>query len=563
MKVERWVVSWFVRGWGTGRPVSFSVFLILTALLAVLLPLSAASSGATLHSGLKATRAEAHLGTEAALDSVLHVLPPLGANTGDLIDLDRTLTDFLTVAVCEVDAGGGCTTTREFTSQSGPGDGLDYIKLQNHHYHVNWNVAKSDVGKVFEIHVDVAGLGVGYIAYSPATGRTVPIKFRIANHPRIRTRVMREQGFSATEIATVLRDEFGLKEDEIGEILLAEDFSCIETGEAVIVVYDLDAWQGAACMKGFGCSARETYDALMLVFGIQDEILIEKILFAAGYKVEEFIDFTAIESVRRFAPVLYFDKAHKGLPMSAQDYFNTMMFNCVVDPVSETITWNAGWDGPPVGTPGTIQVPGRDEHNTGMQNNDFSKLRNGEIPTYFKVISDMDSDVPTGPKGRLRIAYWWFYGFQRYCNSFPLTRPGEHHGDWEHIIVTTDPDRTRADAVTYCFHGDWYTRRWGGFPTSGDRPVAYVGKLAHGCYHSQEEQGFGDDGTSLWPWHCCEYADWRNPVDASKWSNVHENLVSLRGNSEPWMLADRIGSIEVGKDADLVLLDGHPLDLEP
>jgi hypothetical protein len=529
----------FVFGQDTGRRASYSSAAVR---LAVLLSLSLVALSTAQGTGIDGVQAEMRMAPDAAVDSVLHVLPPLGASAGGSDDLDSTLVNSLKVTICEPDGGGICTTVREFTCQRAPGGGLDYITFQGHHYHVNWDVAKSEVGKGFEIHFTVAGLEIGHIAYSPATGRTMPIKFRVANHPRIRARVLREHGLSATEIATVLRNEFGLNEHEIGKILLAENFSCVEIGEAVIMVFDLDAWQGAAWMMGSGCSARESYDALMLVFDIRDEILIEKILFAAGYKVEEFIDFTAIESVKRFAPVLYFDRAHKGLPMSAQLYFDTMMFNRVVDPVTETITWNAGWDGPPVGTPGTIQVPGRDEHNTGMQNNDFSKLRDGEIPTYFKVMSDIDSDVPTGPKGRLRITYWWFYGFQQYCNSFPLTNPGEHHGDWEHIIVTTDPDRTRADAVTYCFHGDWYTRRWGGFPTSGDRPVVYVGKLAHGCYHSQEEQGFGDDGTSLWPFHCCEYADWRNPVDASKWSNAHENLVSLRGNSEPWMLADRIGS---------------------
>jgi hypothetical protein len=533
-----------------GRRSSYSSIAVC---LVVLLSLSSIALGTDQVGGVEEIQAEMHLAQNAAVDSVLHVLPPLGTIGGGVDNFDPTLTDFLTVTVCEVETSGDCTSVMEFGPQNHPGGGLDYIKVQNHHYHVNWDIAKSDAGKGFEIHFAVAGLEIGHIAYSPATGRAVPIKFRIANHPRIRARVLREQGFNAMEIAAVLRNEFGLNEDETGKILLAENFICLEIGEAVIMVFDLDAWQGAAWMKGLGCFARETYDALMLVFDIQDEILIEKILFAAGYKMEEFIDFTAIESIKKFAPVLYFDMAHKGLPMSAQLYFDTMMFNCVVDPTTKTITWNAGWDGPPVGTPGTIQVPGRDEHNTGMQNNDFSKLRDGEVPTYFKVISDIDSDVPTGPRGRLRIAYWWFYGFQRYCNSFPLTRPGEHHGDWEHIIVTTDPDRTRADAVTYCFHGDWYTRTWGGFPTSGDRPIVYVGKVAHGCYHSQEEQGFGDDGTSLWPWYCCEYADWRNPVDASKWPNANENLVSLRENSESWMLADHIGSTYVYNGEEYVI----------
>ncbi|MFC1799327.1 T9SS type A sorting domain-containing protein [Candidatus Eisenbacteria bacterium] len=525
----------FVFGQDIRRRASDS---LVAVRLAVLLSLSFIALGTAQGSGIDGIRAEMHMAQDAAVDSVLHVLPPLGATAGGVDDLDPTLVNFLKVTICEPGGGGICTTVREFTFQKTPGGGLDYIIFQSHHYHVNWDVAKSEVGKGLEIHFTVAGLEIGHIAYSPATGRTVPIKFRIANHPRIRARVMRDQGFTATEIATVLRNEFGLNEDEIGEILLAENFSCVEIGEAVIIVFDLDAWQGAARMKGFGCSAREAYDALMFVFNIQDEILIEKILFAAGYKMEEFIDFTAIESVRRFAPVLYFDRAHKGLPMSAQLYFDTMMFSCVVDPVKETIAWTAGWDGPPVGTPGTIQVPGRDEQNTGMHNNAFSKLENGEVPTYYKVISDIDSDVPTGPKGRLRIAYWWFYGYQQYCNPLALSNPGEHHGDWEFIWVTTDPSRSKADAVTYCFHGVWYTRKSGGFDTEGDRPVVYVGKLGHGNYHNDDHSGWMV-GT---PHHCCHYADYKNETEDSIWRNAGENLVSLRGNSEPWMFADRIGS---------------------
>ena len=181
----------------------------------------------------------------------------------------------------------------------------------------------------------------------------------------------------------------------------------------------------------------------------------------------------------------------------------------------------------------------------GMQNHGdvgWSKLMRGKVPTYYKVISDLDSsnidNEPDGPKGRLRIAYWWFYGYQQYCHDLECTgKAGEHYGDWERIIVTTDPGRTRPDAVTYFLHGDWYTRPWGTFLAHGVRPVVFVGKLAHGPYHSQEEMGFGDDGTTLHPWHCCEYADWRNHTDDTRWFNVYENLVSLR-DTLYWMRAD-------------------------
>lgn len=287
-----------------------------------------------------------------------------------------------------------------------------------------------------------------------------------------------------------------------------------------------------------GFNAIQAYEAMIEVYGEMGTFEAEQKLFAAGYLPEEYLEFTARYSVEEFAPILFFDRAHKGLPMSAQVYFETMMTPSI-DQNAGTITWTTPWDGP-CGEPNVVNVPGRDETNCGMHNTDFSTLINGKVPTYYRIISDIDTSVPTGPKGRLRIEYWWYYGFQRYCNSFPGAS-GEHHGDWEHITVTTTPDRSQIDCVTYEFHGDRYTRKQGGFLAEGNRPIAYVGKTAHGCYHSQEEQGFGDDGTSLWPHHCCEFADWRNPVEGSKWYNVNENLVSLRG-SEPWMLADRLGS---------------------
>jgi hypothetical protein len=103
-------------------------------------------------------------------------------------------------------------------------------------------------------------------------------------------------------------------------------------------------------------------------------------------------------------------------------------------------------------------------------------------------------------------------------------------------MVTTSPDRLKADFVTYYFHDAHYTRK--NFELEGDRPVVYVGKLGHGSYHSNE-------GPSCWmisdPHHCCEYADCRNPTKNTKWQTV-KKLISLHRNSESWMSADRIGT---------------------
>jgi len=290
----------------------------------------------------------------------------------------------------------------------------------------------------------------------------------------------------------------------------------------------------------FALDAAGSAYVLKEVCGITDAFTVEQMLYQAGYSPDEYLESTALPFVEKFAPVLYFDQAHKGLPMSAQVYFATMMSPSPDDPEAGKITWTTPWDGPcypDCSNCGAMMIDGRDESNCGMQNNDFSTLTNGQVPTYYKVISDIDSTVDTGPKGRLRIMYWWFYGFQKYCNPLELTEPGEHHGDWEHIIVTTDPNRIRADSVTYSFHGVWYTRQWGGFEDIDGHPVVYVGKLSHGNWHSNETSCLWTDE----PYHCCEYADCRTPDENTKWYNAYQNLVSLRG-SEPWMLADRIGS---------------------
>jgi hypothetical protein len=200
----------------------------------------------------------------------------------------------------------------------------------------------------------------------------------------------------------------------------------------------------------------------------------------------------------------------------------------------------AGWEWTPE-QPYTLScIAGREDDDPcrcGVNNTYPGTLEFRLVPTYYQV-------VPESPGGgRLRIAYWWFYGWQGWCS--PVGEDGAHHGDWEHIIVTTTEDRSQVEYVTYFFHGDWYTRRAPGFetdPNDPNRPFVYVGKIAHGSYHDQTESGWMV-GT---PHHCCEYADYRNPTrrnvteGGTLW-NTHHNLVSLALNEEPWMLFDRVG----------------------
>jgi hypothetical protein len=210
---------------------------------------------------------------------------------------------------------------------------------------------------------------------------------------------------------------------------------------------------------------------------------------------------------QRFAPVLKFDEHFVGLPMSAEVYFRNMMNVPGVSPVVQDggIAWQTeryplpyalfpdhyAWDSvryystihtangdgdghaellrsgasgietdmhtaggfwQPLSMPSRVLLCGRDGCQFGMTNESMHTLTSGQVPTYYRVIYDEE--------GRARIAYWWFYGWQAHCNAglpafIPYDGPdGAHHGDWEHILVTTTPDRSRAEYVTYFFHGE-------------------------------------------------------------------------------------------------------------
>jgi hypothetical protein len=107
--------------------------------------------------------------------------------------------------------------------------------------------------------------------------------------------------------------------------------------------------------------------------------------------------------------------------------------------------------------------------------------------------------------------------------------------------VTTNPDRNEIETVTFAQHSGHYTRKRGGFEeTENGRPRVYVGKRAHGSYHGPCSAPECSDALPLL--ECRYYGDFRNPT-ASDWWDTIGNLVSLQGQSEPWMAADAIGGI--------------------
>jgi hypothetical protein len=273
----------------------------------------------------------------------------------------------------------------------------------------------------------------------------------------------------------------------------------------------------------------------------------------------ELLTLTAISSTpeiaMRFAPQLRFDRAAKGYPMSAQVFYDQL------DDIQKT--------------------------RRKVQNVDKASLADNSIPTYYQIRRF---------GGQTRIQYWWFYGFQDPCmdatpgslaaaglaggglgaaiggiagaasaDSDGHLIKGDHHGDWENIIVILSEDETRVASVSYFQHGGWYTRIAGprdapctaigrcdgpgGFETVNGRPVVYVGKIAHGSFHNSNSVNPQIPGGQ-----CLYYEDYRNPAGAQDYFETpRAQMVNLDGNVEPWLAADRIEKIfwgpKTGRDS--------------
>lgn len=219
------------------------------------------------------------------LSTALHVLPPLARKAQRNTQADQTLTDFLQVTICRIN-GEICTPVYEFTSQKSQ-NGLDYIKLQNKFYHTNWNIPKAESGKKFEIHFIIAGLDVGSATYMSKKGETVPIKFHIKNHPRIRARVLYEQGYSAMKIGQALLTEFNLGALDIAEILHAENFTDVEVGETLLDlgfspeevtlalrdVFNLAAYDAGLVLKDLGFNEYTIQSLLIDIYNVYAAIV--------------------------------------------------------------------------------------------------------------------------------------------------------------------------------------------------------------------------------------------------------------------------------------------------
>ena len=82
--------------------------------------------------------------------------------------------------------------------------------------------------------------------------------------------------------------------------------------------------------------------------------------------------------------------------------------------------------------------------------------------------------------GQTVYSYWLWYGLQKPC--IKLFDKG-HGNDWEHVSVYVNPSNGQVSKVVFHQHGGHYTRRRGTYQSEGERPIVYIGKVAHGSYH--------------------------------------------------------------------------------
>jgi hypothetical protein len=226
------------------------------------------------------------------LSDVLQVLPPLGVSTGNRTESDASLLDFATVSICRVDGSAICTRVAEFTS--GRVDHSDRhhgeVALQGNRYRVNWKMPAEPGAheeSEYEVHFGVADLELGYVTYSSAVPRTLPIQFTVDHSPLVRAAVLSAQEVPVTRMAEALVNEF--------------DLSVTET-----------AWVFRALEFGLD----DLYLILTETFGIGDVFEIESLFDSLCIPPEEYLEITALENIERFAPALRFDRAYWGLPQT-------------------------------------------------------------------------------------------------------------------------------------------------------------------------------------------------------------------------------------------------------
>jgi len=230
----------------------------------------------------------------------LRFLPPLSSGSTD-DDLDRSLADFLMVTVYQK-TETGWNPVQEFTSQN---SGSERLRLEGNHYHVNWHNSVASSGGEFRIEAAVAGLEIGFIDVNLTQNHNkgddistdgivtlsarggLPIKFIISDHPSIRARALTEQGYSATDIAQILLNEFGLSDEQAAQLLYNEHHDAPSIGLALNTVYGLGAETIAEILENIGYAATEVAEALKSLYADLTVEQMGQILKDNGYDASE------------------------------------------------------------------------------------------------------------------------------------------------------------------------------------------------------------------------------------------------------------------------------------
>jgi hypothetical protein len=163
-------------------------------------------------------------------DGALHLLPPLNNGpTGDPSQADATLLDSVEVQYCTLTATG-CTSVGEANSVI---PGADLLLLTGTVYTTAFSGTLHGVrdGDRLRVAVRVGGLALGStqltadtLALLPTSTRFSPlvpltVSFRIDRNPVVRTRYLHDHGSSATQVAIVLKSEFGLDDATAATVL--------------------------------------------------------------------------------------------------------------------------------------------------------------------------------------------------------------------------------------------------------------------------------------------------------------------------------------------------------
>ena len=163
----------------------------------------------------------------SATPSPLHFLEPLARASGDPAQFDGSLLADLVVSICRLEASG-CTPLKTITSASSSAERLRIeTGSMGSYYLANWDTSKVKLPPYsYRVSVSIAGLTLGSIDVAQSLyksfGRTWPIKFRVDRDPAIHVRLLRADDKSASQIADVLRREFGLGPDEVAALLAGD-----------------------------------------------------------------------------------------------------------------------------------------------------------------------------------------------------------------------------------------------------------------------------------------------------------------------------------------------------